>query len=904
MVIKRGKDGKYYIAPSPPSFYKSPTPKPKSRGGSSSSPAPNPFLDMLDKSQAEADAKLKIIAPNYTPTSRGGSSSSSSNNTANIQNIAAIANAEKLRNSIDQGNAASAALNINQQSTVASGFISTARANADRKASQSYNPVSSKQIADAGYRGDISPSVTMTAQTKVLRDKIRTTAEREIKDYADNIGQQNKKSYDEYLALEERRLNNVYKEIQNRINNGGDYNKLSKEFELNKKKADERLKAKALNLDSSAELKLKGFAKEWEDTRGKSIEREAGLILRSTDRLVRISPTQLKNKFIGAFIGGVGVGAGATGIIQATGLTISKGVGIGLTAGAAGLSIGAGFATAGYDVARGRLKKDEYLEEAGTRGVVGGVSFLGGFSGAVVGSVAATTASNLIRTGNLKGIKPIERELAKQAYEKNGLTAREIKGTITEGSIKKLSIDTQAKQTLLKEVKTGNIIRKTTYTPNTKGLNAAEVKALAKYNLKIETYSVYNRAGNVIKTFEISRITGKAPITRINKGADEVYSYGQGQLKAGKSTLNRVSITNKAQPIRDRLSALGQQRGRISEISLEQVRGTGATAKAGGYRLEVGAGKSTSLFRFNPQAKTFDITPKTSAGRSTILSKQTGTNIGVLRSNQGSLFSSKTNTYGDLFGTGSVKGAPTSLNLNPSSSLGGSGGSSGGGSLGGLKLTTVKGGSLLGLNVVSGAAKSSGLGIITTTPTTTAGAVIAPPKLFSGTKNLFSPLSINNPKLDNRNIPITNQKSLLFQSLSPQKQTSFLGSNIRGASAQRITQIKTPTSRQSPPSLFSATPSPLKTPSNLQSLGGSGLFGGLGFLGAVSRVKTGGGGIGRKEKGGIFGKTRYSASLGSILTGYSKKGNAQSLSKQTFSGIGLRPLLEKPDKKKKKKKKK
>jgi len=74
------------------------------------------------------------------------------------------------------------------------------------------------------------------------------------------------------------------------------------------------------------------------------------------------------------------------------------------------------------------------------------------------------------------------------------------------------------------------------------------------------------------------------------------------------------------------------------------------------------------------------------------------------------------------------------------------------------------------------------------------------------------------------------------------------------------------------------------------------------FLG---RVDAGGGGmLERRERGGISGRPRYNASLGSVLIGYEKKGSPKSLSKKTFSGLGLRPqLFFTPQKKKTKKKK-
>jgi len=899
---------------------------PTSNGGSSSSGgSSNAFLDLINKGKEEAAAKLEVVAPNYSP-----SNNNNFNTISNIQNVVSMSNAENRINAIDKGAAAAAALGINKQSNLVSGLVDKSRDNAVNKL-QSVGAPDSKFIADSGYKGDITPTETITAQTKVLRDRIANAAEKDINEYAKSLANNNKVSYNNKLAEEESNLKNAYSNIQKRINNGEDYDKLVKEFEEYQKKADERLKAAAENIDKESQLKLEGFAKEWSETKGVSMEKYAGLILRSTERLVRASPKQLYKKFKKSFMIGVPTGAAASIILpklaKATGLTISKGVGAGITAGFAAVSVGKGYATAGYDVATGKLAKEEFLVEGGVRAVEGGVSFIGGFSGAVVGSVAVSTAANLLKTGTFRGIKPIEQKLARDAYNKNGLKSKVIKGEITESSIKKLSIGTQGKNNLMNEVKVGNVIRKTTYTPNTKGLSAAEIKALGKFGVKIDVYSVYDRAGNVLKTIEVAKITGRAPITKIYKGGTEIFSTGSGTIKGQTSSIIRTSVKYKGLGFKDRLTLLGQSKPRITDITGDKVSGTGAVANKAGFRLEVGAGKSESIFKFNVKSGVLDTSLNTASSRNSIFSRLTSQKVASISGGKNIKFLTTTNTFSDITGAGAVKPSQNSFFNFFKSAFASSGAKTTGTGLGGMG----KKGSL-GLfappkvvapapklyppvvtapklspsiemfsnNPLSSITKEAGFLALTAPAPSIATPVFLPltaPAAIQQRKLLFNAptLKIDDNILINAPAMTSIREFSMFapaKSIMVSRHSQPLVSIQNQQPVQEVTQkIIT-----APAQTLQTNPT-FKTPINPSFVG----FGGFGL--PLGRVKTGGGGIGKKEIGGLFGKTSYSASLGSVLTGYSKKGNAKSLSKQTFTGLGLRPIIEKPDKKKKKKKK-
>jgi hypothetical protein len=208
--------------------------------------------------------------------------------------------------------------------------------------------------------------------------------------------------------------------------------------------------------------------------------------------------------------------------------------------------------------------------------------------------------------------------------------------------------------------------------------------------------------------------------------------------------------------------------------------------------------------------------------------------------------------------------------------------------------------SLFANNPVSSLTKEAGFLALTApaqtqaAPAYVSGLFATPPSLVSDKKFLL-------------NAPSSTYKPLNYNLLAPSARFSAAPIILNAPSSRifpPITAQKPIQKPQQPITTPSPSPSP-NLPFNSPILSGLGGLGfGFGGGAAVARVKTGGGGIGRKERGGLFGKTRYSASLGSVLTGYTKKGNAAKLSKQSFSGIGLRPLLEKEDKKKKKKKKK
>lgn len=934
MVIKKDPTtGKYYIAPSPPSFYQSKPSNSGSSSGSSSSSggsSGNAFIDLINDAKQQGDAKLAVIAPNYTPpqsprgssssSSGGGSNSSGSSGmsqaqtTSQIQAIANQASYENQINAIDTGNRVSAALGVGT-SNMATGLINQARNNAASNL-QSVASVDPRVIAESGFKGRTTPETTMLAQQKVLRDQIKDAAERDINQYAKQVGEENKQAYQESLAFEERKLEEKFNDIQNRINNGGNYKKLSAEWESYKSRADKRLEDKATQLDKQATSKLQSYAKDWENTTGRNMANNAGLVLRSTDRLIRLSPKQLGKKFGGAFVKGAAVGGAATIAVQSSktiGKFASKVSGAAVTGILAGVSLGAGYATAAYDVKKGRLSRDEFAVEGGARAVEGGVSFLGGFGGAVAGSLAVTGATNLIKTGNVRGIKPIERELATRAYERNGLAMRQVKGQVTEGTIRKSTFSQQGKNELIKEIKAGSVVRKTTYTPNTRGLSQAEIQALAKYRLKVEVYSVYNQQGQAIKTIEVARVTGKAPITKIIRGADETLSYGRGTITQKGTNIDRISFQQKGLGIRDRLTLTGQT-DRLNQVSLEKVKGVGSVSKGDIFRLEAGVGKSTSIARFDTKSGILDLTPKTTTGEQLILSGKTKTSLlGITRGNM--RVSQATTTYRDILGLGtsrSVSGTnPSSLmglSKNPSSSSGvfssGSTTSSGGTQLKSLNLLGA-GSKSAPITALSSSTQQAAANIFSTTPTTQSTSIFVTPSLSNRSKT--RELGLLQPNTQRvRTITRTKTSERVFSNrfFSGSAIGSSLGSGIVSAPAQR----QSPLIRIAPPQQTSRPQQSLITPTTPTS---NSLFkpaplaagGGFGFVPPfLGRVSVGGGGLNRATRGGIFGKTRYSPSLGSVLTGYSRKGNAKALSKQTFSGIGLRPLLTNTSKKKSKKK--
>jgi hypothetical protein len=836
-----------------------------------------------------------------------------------INKIADIARAETTISNIESGKRFNELTNT---ATSNNNFITaSALANANSRTQSTWSPTT-KEIANAGFKGQVSKANVLTAQQKVLSDQLTEIATRDARSFAEQEGQRARNDYQRALELEETKLNSKYEEIQNKINAGGDYDKLVKEFEREQKKANNRLTLTAESLDSRTSERLNSYITNWKNTKGRNLEADAGLVLRNTDRLARLSKKELGGRFKDAFIGGAVVGGGVTGILQLTGKTISKSVGVGITAVGAGLSLGLGYATAGYQVATGKLNKDEFLVEGGSRAVEGGVSFLGGFSGAVVGSVAVTTGIRLIETGVVKGITAQEKSLATRSLEKNGFKMTTAKGKVNESSIKNLKIDGNAKAELLSESRAGNIVRRTTWKPDTRGLTPEEIKALSRFGIKVEHYQVIDTKGNLIKTFEVSRVTGRAPVTKLYGGADSVISKGEGVIKDGKVELFRTSVKTKGMNFRDRVSLNKQFKQRTNEVSLERVTGKGSIKYNRGYRFETSSGKGESFLRFKPDRT--ELFPKITESSTKITSKRMA-RLDLFTSNgKGGGVLAKSVQYKDILGTGSSntkapnflfsKAPPSKVFRSlPELSKGDfiSTASSSTGNTGTTSLvnptkvlTTTK-----APVVLSGLISNSATEVISATPVNTRLSIL--PSLSFNTPQRQESFNINSPRTNlgvndldilgtrNRGGFFTGQPTATTPNLNLGSSTA-----IGVAQTPSLAQLQKPITRQITTPV-SRTPATLTPNLNFTDISFPALGGfGLPFLG---RVKVGGGGFGIKERGGLFKKTAYNADLGSVLINYRRplgKISARELSSKTFTGLGLRPQLDFSGKKRKKSRKK
>lgn len=880
-----------------------------------------------------------------TPTRRSGGGSSTRDVTPQevqqIERTSQSARAEQIVQQIEQSRKPSPITNPLAQSSNRQDVINRlVQSQYESSISQTKSTAypSARAVANAQVSGKVTPQQASLTYNKIVQGE----GERYARDIAKDISNQAQIKIKSIVNSEEQRLQQIQNDLQRRADEGADVKELNKILAEEQYQANKRIREEQEFINVSSQKQLKDKIKEWESTTGRSLSNRAGVSVRSAERLNRLTVKNVSGKALGGFAVGVPTGGLLSAGMQVAGKTISKGVGTTLGLFGSAVALGSGLVTAGKQVKSGEIQPSEFWSEAGTLAVERGSAFVGGSVGGLVGGYAYQGGSNYLRTGNIKGINPNEQLLAERSINKNGFRIVSSKGSITDTELRKISISQEGKTELSEALKSGNIVRKITLKPDTTGLSTAERSALNKYGLKVDTYVIVDKQGNIIRSVELTRITGKAPITRIQGGSTDIISSTKGVINNGKFVGVREGSVLKGLSIREQASrsvlstARQNQQQRLSSVFKEEVVARGEVKVNDGLRLERSIGASRTTERYdvlgtrilkNPE-KTISVSkqstisrkimeglgfsPKSAVRGETFIDiKSTGKSLSS-KENIFSISRKPSNAFRQL---PEPKITPSNqpkpiideplLDIKPTSGSTTVTTQKSDYSFGGSKYQESLTDESLNFLPQSSMIKGQSISIIKSTPTTTSfnSLAIANPKIkIDESQGLLSSTSINDERLfkEPRGTSIIGIKNIFARpTVKPTnfaRQSPALSSDVAVINNQQQKSRSLSTLTIQKPSLTNKPFSPFEPSVPF--------FGIPPFKG---RIEVGGGGFSTPQRGGIFGRTKYNPSLGSVLLGYKQKTtskNIQRLGKQTFTGIGLRPILELEETKKKKKNKK
>lgn len=452
---------------------------------------------------------------------------------------------------------------------------------------------STKNILGQRPKDYIEPKVAEKIISQKYTAEINKVRERDLKRKADYILEQKRQEIANFQQTELNDAQKIYSYLQDKVNSGEmgveEANKRLKEAGLETKdRVNQFIDKKNTELQKEIDL----ADKEWQETRGKQLEKQLGTLIGSYRGLVIAKSASIPKV---ASVAGVGV---ATSVVAGVGLGL-----LGATAGAetasvvgTGLGIGTGILATGATGARvynlyqakitGKISKDEFTASLAT----GGAYLSAGVAGAMAGGLivkAITDYSYLNKEEQKIANRLLERESATKITTK--------KGYLTEAEVRALKLSATEKAELLAQIKTGNSIQKVRVELNDRGLTPAELKVMKKLNFKGTGYQVVSKKGDISYGGSLYETSAGRGIARIDSGLKrEVTSVFKGKAEAG--LFKGIQYTEVKQPsVREKIIKIGGEDLSIPiEKRLELIKSAGKTKylKEGESWIRVKAGQT------------------------------------------------------------------------------------------------------------------------------------------------------------------------------------------------------------------------------------------------------------------------------------------------------------------------
>jgi len=545
MVIKKGPDGKYYIAPSPPSFYESKKPGSSSGGSGSSSGGSslNNFLNIIDKAKQEGQDKLKVIAPDYVAPkktgriSSGGGTSSRSYNVGGSSSGGGTSTAQQITGALSTSTANTNVYNYKQSQTNLGRLGINQTSNAftpvvdswykdQQSKTGSFNMPSYNIIKKEKERGGISKDTALSAMGTSFSQDYQSKYSQANKQFTQNLFESESKKRDTGL---------IY--YQGRIDKGEDFKTVTGEYDTYIKTSD----AKLLTAQ-------KDFGANWEATTGARYKGNVNRIM--YDQALIYDTDKAKSKVFSSFTSGAKTGAVTTGAFQ----VLQKYAPKVASAGSKFIAVPVMVAYAGYAYgSSGYSGYKNYKTAKGLgfttsqsvqRGLLSGANTLSGpafFSaGAVTGglAVSGTTMAykNLRMTGRVTGYSSAKQgRIDKLLGRKNAFKVDLKKGQVTDAVAKGGG----------KSITGGTSTRSYSVKLNTKGLGAKDLATAKKFNLRGTVNQQVSGTGGRFTGIEGARFKTGGMFGRTTTSFTNI----QGTIKGGKvagltTTLSRTGRTS------------------------------------------------------------------------------------------------------------------------------------------------------------------------------------------------------------------------------------------------------------------------------------------------------------------------------------------------------------------------
>ena len=470
-------------------------------------------------------------------------------------------------------------------------------------------------------RGAVSPEVGTTAIAGIYQEKIEKKYLDDVAKANQNINREVQEDYNKDIA-----------ELQRRINEGEDYNKVKAEADALEKK-----------WNDYANTKFKEFNKNWESTTGANLSDQAQKQITRYSKLFQISSgANIKNlakdassQLVSGGVFGAGMGLfSETRPVQA--LSKFGGAKAGLLG--IGISAGTGLFQGVKDYAQ--LRKEGFSKEearllasgTGLTTFVRGQAGLAGFTaGAYAGGMTVNFAKGALTTKQQNLVNNIVKDNSRTYFEPK-------KGTVTESTLKTVEVanpsDKTAVDKLVNYAKEGRIVRQADLKIDTQGLSASERLALKIANIKAKVYTITDIKGNVIDQIAIGNVkTGRIGLGQSQSILSETQATAKGGEVRGVSRTGRFDTTK---TIGERFTVAGQYKEpRLFEVDVSKVGSKGkvqyGTKDGKKYRLETSESKAISKARAQINEEGLwtrtDIKPIITRTKSAYLSERTGVTV-------------------------------------------------------------------------------------------------------------------------------------------------------------------------------------------------------------------------------------------------------------------------------------
>jgi len=432
-----------------------------------------------------------------------------------------------------------------------------------------------KEIVSGVESGDITKEEGFIAASGWAGQRTEQIAQRDIDIKAYNIQAKKQAEYDKEAEKLTAKIESKRENIQAQIDEGGDYNKLSKEFNKYVSNEEKVLDSMAGRLGSETQREVESFASNWATGSGKKTLNKIELAtmgiqteIKKVDYYKRLVPEFGKGALVGAGttvgLAAISQAAPALGAAIATGSTLI-----------APVTVTAFGTKAGYDIFKGAQISSRALEigatpteafafggvETGTR-LLPTAAFI---TGASAGSYAVSQYGKL----SFK-----DKALVDKALSKNPDWTSRVKKLTTESQIKALKVSASEKAQLLKDFKVSKSVSITESVPSKAGLTSAEIKALNKANLKRITY----------QTTSVDKVGGVEGLSVSNLyGGRGIYQFGElqvGQLtgKVVDGKFVGTQVVTKAQPntIWERIGIGKQPEPVVKGMDFQRITGKGS----------------------------------------------------------------------------------------------------------------------------------------------------------------------------------------------------------------------------------------------------------------------------------------------------------------------------------------